>query len=383
VKKAGTRRNLLRENHLKGIGVMSKDAESAIEKVLEEGIDSGVFPGAVVLWGTARKILGEKAVGHCRITSPGPFPRVTPGTLFDLASLTKPLVTGALVLLSVAEGQFSLETALSGLLPQSRGTEAGKATVRELLCHSGGLMAWAPLYEKLSPDPLVAKKEILSLILELPSPYPRGTKALYSDFGFILLGLMLERMTGKPLETLYRSRIAGPLGVSEADYLTADSLLLTRWKEGDAAIASTEIDAGTGLPLTGVVHDEHARMMGGVSGHAGLFGSARAVWQLARVWMGGDFFPAEWVEQFRRRQLPLEWALGWDTPTPGSSSGHFMTPDRSIGHLGYAGTSVWMDWKQDRMVVLLSNRVHPTRTNNRIREFRPRLHDTVAAAFPS
>jgi CubicO group peptidase (beta-lactamase class C family) len=352
---------------------------------MNEGLSSGVFPGGIVLWGTGERILGEVAAGHCRLTPPPPFPPVTSSTLFDLASLTKPLVTGALVLLMISEGRFSLETPLSGLLSESLNSEAGKSTVRELLAHSSGLVAWAPLYEKiLKKDPEEAKKDLLALILDLPLAYERGTRVLYSDFGFILLGFALERAAGRPLENLYRTRLAGPLAVSEADYLTGDSGLWKREHEGSCQIASTEVDSVTGLPLTGVVHDEHARLTGRVSGHAGLFGTARAVWQLSRIWMEGDFLPKAWREKFRRRQEPFEWALGWDTPTPGSSSGHLLTPDGSIGHLGYAGTSVWMDWKKDRIIVLLTNRVHPVRTNNLIRDFRPVLHDRVVeAAFSS
>lgn len=148
-------------------------------------------------------------------------------------------------------------------------------------------------------------------------------------------------------------------------------------RSGSLKVAATEVDPDTGLPFSGVVHDEHARMLSGVSGHAGLFGSARAVWALSRPWVGGRFFRSDWLGLFRLRQGGLEWALGWDTPTSGSSSGRFMTPGGSIGHLGYAGTSVWIDWKRDKIVVLLTNRVHPVRTNNRIREFRPLLHDTI------
>lgn len=357
----------------------------SIRKIMDEGVSTGVFPGGIVLWGTADEILGEVAVGHCRVTPPEPFPSVRTDTLFDLASLTKPLVTGALTLLLLAEGGFSLETTLSDILPESKNTEAGSATVRQLLSHSGGLVAWAPLYEKIAMDGTSqAKKDLISLILALPSAYERGTKDLYSDFGFILLGAALENVSGQPLERLFRTRLASPLDVEDADFLTSDSALWKRWRQGLLQIASTEVDSRTGLPLTGVVHDEHARLTGGVSGHAGLFGTARSVWQLSRIWMEGNFFPKEWRERFRRRQEPFEWALGWDTPTPGSSSGHYLTPDGSIGHLGYAGTSVWMDWKKDRMIVLLTNRVHPSRTNNRIRSFRPRLHDrVVAVAFSS
>jgi CubicO group peptidase (beta-lactamase class C family) len=354
-----------------------------VRKLMERGVSEGVFPGGVALWGDRERIRGEVAAGFLRTTPPQPGPAVTPETLYDLASLTKPLVTGSLLLRTVALGRLDLSMTVASLLPEAAGTFAGGATLSELLSHSAGLCAWAPLYERVSPTLALEdrKRELFRLILDLPPAAPRGEKSLYSDFGFMLLGWILEQVWNAPLDRLYREIIAGPLKVAGADFLTSGSPLGEAVREGRIPVASTETDPGTGLPLTGVVHDEHARLLGGVSGHAGLFGSARAVWELARPWLGGGFFPEPWLRLFRSRKEGLEWALGWDTPTPGSSSGRFMTPEASIGHLGYAGTSLWIDWRMERIVVLLTNRVHPVRTNNRIREFRPRFHDTVLARF--
>ena len=354
-----------------------------VRKLMERGVSEGVFPGGVALWGDRERIRGEVAAGFLRTTPPNPEPAVTPETLYDLASLTKPLVTGSLLLRTVALGRLDLSMTVASLLPKAAGTFTGGATLSELLSHSAGLCAWAPLYERVSPTLALEdrKRELFRLILDLPPAAPRGEKSLYSDFGFMLLGWILEQVWNAPLDRLYREIIAGPLKVAGADFLTSGSPLGEAVREGRIPVASTETDPGTGLPLTGVVHDEHARLLGGVSGHAGLFGSARAVWELARPWLGGGFFPEPWLRLFRSRKEGLEWALGWDTPTPGSSSGRFMTPEASIGHLGYAGTSLWIDWRMERIVVLLTNRVHPVRTNNRIREFRPRFHDTVLARF--
>ena len=354
-----------------------------VRKLMERGVSEGVFPGGVALWGDRERIRGEVAAGFLRSTPPHPGPAVTPETLYDLASLTKPLVTGSLLLRTVALGRLDLSMTVASLLPEAAGTFAGGATLSELLSHSAGLCAWAPLYERVSSTLTLEdrKRELFRLILDLPPAGPRGEKSLYSDFGFMLLGWILEKVWNAPLDRLYREIIAGPLKVAGADFLTSGSPLGEAVREGRIPVASTEIDPESGLLLTGVVHDEHARLLGGVSGHAGLFGSARAVWELARPWLGGGFFPEPWLRLFRSRRPGLEWALGWDTPTPGSSSGRFMTPEASIGHLGYAGTSLWIDWRKERIVVLLTNRVHPVRTNNRIREFRPRFHDTVLAQF--
>ncbi len=354
-----------------------------VRRLMETGVSEGVFPGGVALWGDRERVRGEVAAGRLRTLPPPPGPPVTPETLYDLASLTKPLATGALVLLAVSEGRLELSGTVSQILPETEGSFAGEATLRELLSHSSGLCAWAPLYDRIDPSLSreARKRELLRLILELPPAGPRGAKSVYSDFGFILLGWILERVWEAPLDRLYRERVARPLGIAAADFLSPDAPLSEAVRRGRAPVASTEIDPETGNPFTGVVHDEHARLLAGVSGHAGLFGSARAVWELARPWLGGGFFPDPLLSAFRSRQPGLEWALGWDTPTPGSSSGHLMTPGGAIGHLGYAGTSLWIDWKKERIVVLLTNRVHPVRTDNRIREFRPVLHDAIMEGF--
>ncbi len=361
--------------------------DGRVREMMETACREGIFPGGIVLWGDRREIRGEVAVGVGRLTPPDPLPPVTPATFFDLASLTKPLVTGALVLLFVSEGRMALDSPLSASLPETQGSRWGEVSLRELLSHSSGLPAWAPLYQKVDGSlPLeVRKKQLLREILALPPAGERGRAALYSDFGFMLLGWALEAASGDRLDHLFRSRLANPLGGGGADFLSEGSSLPWQSSDRDRSFAATEVDPESGAPFVGIVHDEHARILGGVSGHAGLFGTARGVWQLARPWMAkrgeGGIFPEGLLEEFTRRQEPREWALGFDTPTAGSSSGTKMTPGASIGHLGYSGTSVWMDRARDRIIVLLTNRVHPTRTNNRIREFRPRLHDRVAEVF--
>ncbi|MGC8528874.1 MAG: serine hydrolase domain-containing protein [Leptospirillia bacterium] len=364
-----------------------RQGEAAVREMMEAGCREGVFPGGVVLWGDRREIRGEVAVGVARQTPPEPLPPVTPRTIFDLASLTKPLVTAALVLLLVSEGRMALDSRLSESLSAARGTRWGEVSLRDLLSHASGLPAWAPLYMKIDGNLPVEerKRQLVGEILSLAPAKERGKTALYSDFGFMLLGWALEERSGERLDTLFRRRLVVPLGLSGVDFLSEGSSLPWQEPDRDRYFAATEVDPESGEPLVGVVHDEHARCLGGVSGHAGLFATARGVWQLARPWMArkGErgIFPEELLVEFTRRREPLEWALGFDTPTPDSSSGTRMTPGSSIGHLGYAGTSLWMDRAQDRIVVLLTNRVHPTRTNNRIREFRPRLHDRVAEAF--
>lgn len=343
----------------------------SIRDMMNEGVRNGVYPGGVLLLAGPEGILEEIPVGRTRIDLPDALP-VTPDTLFDLASLTKPLVTAALSLLFVAERKLDLETPIKELLPASRSTFLGSLPFHRLLSHSSGLTSWAPLYRDLT-DATDRKKGLMTAILNLPPAYAPGTRSEYSDFGYILAGWILEFVGGDRLDRLFQSRLLEPLGIVDAGFTpTAQGSPLS-----GSVFAATEPPEEGAPVLCGIVHDEHARLLGGIAGHAGLFGTARAVWQLSRPWMGeGNLFPARFLEQFQTRQEGTPWTLGWDTPTEQSSSGHLFS-SFSIGHLGYTGTSIWIDLQRQVIIILLTHRVHPTRTNNLIRTFRPQLHDLI------
>ena len=341
-----------------------------IENMMSNAVLEGVFPGGVSLWGTPRTILGEVAVGKTRVDLPDSTP-VTSETVFDLASLTKPLVTASLSLLLASKGCLDIDAPLSEYLPDTRKTPLERVPFHRLLSHSSGLVGWAPLFRDCSPE--TARECLRKGILALPLSSLPGTRSEYSDFGYILAGWILESVEKKPLDRLFEEHIRIPLGISDTGFtpVAPGSPLEKR------SFAATEPPEEGSASLAGVVHDEHARLLGGVSGHAGLFGTAKAVWELSNPWFGeGDLFPSGWLDRFRTRQEGTPWTLGWDTPTAGSSSGKQFS-SFSIGHLGYTGTSVWMDLDRQIIIILLTHRVHPTRTNNRIREFRPRFHDRI------
>jgi CubicO group peptidase (beta-lactamase class C family) len=212
-----------------------------------------------------------------------------------------------------------------------------------------------------------------------------GAHSVYSDLGFILLGEVLERLSGCDWVALWHKEICPAVGITGLFYMTENGRsdgVTTATNQ----FAATEQDEWRGRVLRGEVHDENAAVMGGVSSHAGLFGTAESVASLAALWLTaarGDAGPLSMAREFLVRQniaKDSSWGLGWDTPSSGptgpSSSGQYLSPV-SFGHLGYAGTSLWMDPEQDLMVVLLTNRVHPTRKNNLLRQFRPELHDTI------
>ncbi|MFO0767032.1 MAG: serine hydrolase [Nitrospiraceae bacterium] len=318
---------------------------------------------------------------------------MTNDTVYDLASLTKVLATTTALLLLVQEEALHLETRLDAVLPELLGAQVGAVRIRHLLTHSSGLPGWRPFYERVAEREAAepgflgspaARLAVLDYIRNEGFIYDTGARSLYSDLGFMLLGMVVERLTGQSLDRFCEARIYRPAAVSPIGYLPQ------QWSERSLfgigrpmTIAPTELDPWRGRLLCGEVHDENACALGGVAGHAGLFGTAGAVLAVSQLWMDGyrgkpGLLEPQLVRQFVARQTVPDssWALGWDTPTAPSSSGTKFSAG-SFGHLGYTGTSLWVDPSRELEVVLLSNRVHPTRRNERIREFRPKIHDLV------
>jgi CubicO group peptidase (beta-lactamase class C family) len=365
---------------------------------MRRGVEEGVFPGGVLAVWYQGGIIHDAAYGQaCLIPHPEP---ATCDTVYDLASLTKPLAAASAALLLTADGRIVLDDLVARYLPVLEQKALGQATVRHLLNHATGLPAWRPFYQGIVPEgrrlreipPAARRSALYDAIHHEPLVEPVGTRALYSDLGFILLGELLERVTGKEWTSLYQGEVCSRLGVDGLFYMS-ETGPTEPMPLRPGIFAATEQDEWRGHLLRGEVHDEHAAVMGGVSSHAGLFGTARAVMQVSRHWLAavrGDdsSLPSRWAQQFVRRQKLVpesSWALGWDTPSSGpagepSSSGRYFSQS-SFGHLGFTGSSVWIDPEQDLIVVLLTNRVHPTRQNNRIRQFRPALHDTVVTSL--
>ncbi|MBA5865719.1 MAG: serine hydrolase [Nitrospira sp. CR1.3] len=364
----------------------------AIHSAMQSAVEDGVFPGAVLAVRVRSKLQFIEVSG--RLSSGATSPPVQASTLYDLASLTKPLVTVTSVLLLVQRAKVRLDDPIQHILAELTGTAVGQATMQDLLTHSSGLPGWRPLYERLaakgmSPDrvePASVRQAVLRLIREEPMVYPRGARSLYSDLGFILLGLIVERLTGMMLDRWYRETVTGPLRAAPLLFSPIAAATSGAQAPGidPVAIAPTEYDSWRNRMLQGEVHDENAAALGGIAGHAGLFGTAEAVLALSGAWLQAhhgepSILDPGLVRRFAARQQEIpqsSWALGWDTPTAPSSSGAFFSAS-SFGHLGYTGTSLWVDPVRDLEVALLSNRVHPSRRNEKIREFRPRIHDLV------
>lgn len=345
-----------------------------------EGLNMGVFCGisaAVSVRQKGRWIRGEFSGGTTRLDGQGCAIEAT--TLFDLASLTKPLCTTLSTLHLIDQGKLGLDTFLGETYPADK----QKIRVENLLQHASGLPSYQPYYRSLFPrQSTLQTKQIFESIIRESLTYQTGTACVYSDLGFILLGNMVEKRAELSLDELFRVSITRPLG------LESELLFFPIGKDNPVktkVIAATEDCPWRQKILQGEVHDEHGWLMGGVAGHAGLFGTSRAVVRLCEclldIWKGRfthPAFTAKLLHQALESKHPQGgWCLGFDTPTPGTSSSGRYFSQNSVGHLGFSGTSFWIDPEKEVVVVLLTNRVHPTRDNVKIRTFRPWFHDLV------
>ncbi|MSS73089.1 MAG: class A beta-lactamase-related serine hydrolase [Candidatus Latescibacteria bacterium] len=349
---------------------------SKVDTVLLEAIADGAFPGAVYLVTDRERVLAERALG--RQTYAPDAPVVTPDAMYDLASLTKVVVSTTLAMIAYDRGLLDLDAPVTRYLPEFAGGGRERVMVRHLLTHSSGLRAWGALYETCR-----SKEEILRAICRIEPEAMPGTQAVYSDLGILLLGEILERLWNLEIDVVARREALDPLGMRDTMYRPPASLL--------ARIPPTEVRAiwREGL-IHGEVHDENTAAMGGVAPHAGLFGTARDLGVFGRMMLnrglheGRRLIAAETVDLFTRRAEGVPGssrALGWDTRSESGSSAGRRFSLRSYGHTGFTGTTIWIDPERGIGAVLLTNRVHPTRENLKIKEVRPTFHDAVVEAI--
>jgi CubicO group peptidase (beta-lactamase class C family) len=355
-----------------------------VTRLLGQGVEAECFPGAVLLVGYQGELVYEQAVGQAAIVPSAR--RMTVETIFDLASLTKPIATTTALMLLLDADMIRLDDPLDAYL-DARCRPAGSVpTLRQLLSHCAGLPAWRPYYQAidLRSPPLDRRRAVYAAVRREPLIFPPGTIVQYSDAGFILLGELVEAVTGTPLDIFCRQEIFAVLHLEDMAFRD-----LEQPHSDGGQFASTEYCPWRQRILDGEVHDENAWAMGGVAGHAGLFGTGRQVWRFAQSFLNGLqgqawLVSAPIARTFTMRQGMPEgstWALGWDTPTPGkSSAGQYFSPT-TIGHLGFTGTSLWIDPTAQVVVVFLTNRVHPSRQREGIRTFRPLIHDAVMRAL--
>lgn len=341
-----------------------------LDKLVKTAIEEAVAPGVAVAVGRNGRIAYMKGYGYIDWNRPG-SPAVDTNTLYDLASLTKVIATTTLAMILEEGGQLDLNRTVVSYLPEFNSPEKAQITVRQLLTHSGGLEAGANIYGTAR-----GRDQYLYQINARPLEYTPGTNMIYSDWDMILMQLVMERITGKTLDVLAAEKIFRPLGMIDTQFQPSFTLR--------SRIAPTQTDDARGGLLWGTVHDENAWAIGGVAGHAGLFSSAKDLALFSMMILNGGegangvriVKPATIARWTARQGKESTRALGWDSPEGGSSAGQFFSP-WSFGHTGFTGTSIWIDPEKDLFVVVLTNRVNPTRSNTRHVQLRRDVADLV------
>jgi len=349
---------------------------SQINDLMIKGVKDKVFPGGVLLVSKNDSIIFFEAYGYANIFSKR---IMTKNTIFDLASLTKPLATTLAVMKLIQQEKLDLEQNLGTVLPKFRDTDKKQITVRNLLCHNSGLSDYRPYYIELLKIPYnFRKKALRDFLINEPLIHPIGKNVLYSDLGFMVLEWIVEKVSGRSLNYLVIQDIYRPLGLEHLFFVKLNS------KRYMDCFAATELCPWRKILLDGLVHDDNAYVVGGIAGHAGLFGTAMDVKVLLSSLLSAlhkqssiFIFKKDLIHKFFERQKDSGKALGFDTPSLLDSSCGSLFSKRSIGHLGFTGTSFWMDLDQSIIIILLTNRVHPSRDSNKIKKFRPILHNTV------
>jgi len=361
---------------------------STVHKLMTNALGQ-VFPGAVLRVSRGEKILYHEAHGRSRSDLVG-LPIITTA-VFDLASVTKAMAIGTIAMKGVEEGWLDLDAPVCDVLHEFRRPETAEIRLFHLLSHRSGLPDWRPYLEwlferhpQIEPGSPEAIKQLQHWIYREPLIGKPGQKTVYSDLGYMMLGWWLERSQGASLSTLFEHIVAEPLGLKDTKFVPITTWESIGAKFDDPRIVTTEVCPGRRRLLHGEVHDENAFLLGGIAGHAGLFSTAHDVGNWAQAILSSSqkdaYLPSAIIKKFwypTFQQTDSTWRYAFDGPSPEGSSGGVNISTSAVCHLGFTGCSVWIDPKRDMTVVLLSNRVHPHRDNEKIKAFRPALHDAI------
>jgi CubicO group peptidase (beta-lactamase class C family) len=351
---------------------------SSAFSILDAAVADRVFPGASIAVTQGGRLVALKAFG--RSTYDLESPPITMDTLFDLASVSKVVATTTVAMILYERGLLDLDTPVVGMVPEFAGAGAGDAdarrraiTLRMLLAHSSGLPAYEKLFLKAR-----TREQLLRAAFTTPLVADPGTRAEYSDIGFMVLCEALERVAAETLDRFCQREVFGPLGMAHTTYNPPP--------EARAKIPPTQDDRTFRRRIIqGEVQDENASVLGGVAGQAGVFSTAEDIARFAHALLGGGnpILRPETVRLFTRRETApagTSRALGWDRPSPPSQSGKYFSA-QAYGHLGYTGTSLWIDPVRELSVVLLTNRTWPDSSNWAIKQVRPKFHDAAVEAL--
>ena len=349
--------------------------EDSLRRVLESAVRDSIFPGGIALIGNRAGVLTQVAVG--RLDWAPDAAMVSAETIWDMASLTKVVGLTSAMMQLVEQGRVDLDAPVQRYLPEWQGAGKDAVTVRHLLTHSGGLAPFIQLWKRTS-----SAAEARRIVLAAPLDTAAGARMVYSDLGAMLLGWVVERVSGEPLDRYLAAHVFGAAGMRDTRFLPPAALR--------ERIAPTERDPWRGRHLRGEVHDENAHLLGGVSGHAGLFSTGADLVRFARLYLNGGelegvrVFQTETIRRFTTVQRAgfSNRALGWEVPTGGNSAGRLMRAP-AFGHTGFTGTSLWIDPANDRFVILLTNRVNPTRERTGIARVRTTVAETATTLAPA
>lgn len=340
--------------------------------LIEQAIRDHVFPGAAAAAVRQNQLVLLKSFGQ--FTYDRNSPQVSPENIFDIASVTKVVATTTMAMLLYQRGLLDLEMPVFTVVPEFAGDNPRRKeiTLHMLLAHSSGLPAYEKLFLRASN-----RNEILADTFQVPLTADPGTRAEYSDIGFIILGIALERLADEPLDSFCQRQIFGPLGMARTTFNPPQP-----WRE--SCVPTAHDRNFRHHVIQGEVQDENASVLGGVAAHAGLFSTAEDLAVFAHALLGGpSLVRPETLNLFARRESSpagTSRAIGWDTPSSPSQSGKYFS-ERSIGHLGYTGTSLWLDLDCGISIVLLTNRTWPDCSNKAIKQLRPRFHDLLMEAM--
>jgi len=369
-------------NREPGFSFLTRDLAAQEERfrsafaILEKAIAARAFPACSVAITFRGELVAHKTLG--RFSYDPASPEVTLATLFDLASLTKVVATTTMAMILYERGLLDLEAPVTAIVPEFTGTSEGDArrhevNLRMLLAHTSGLPGYEKLFLRAG-----TRERLLQAAFTTPLTDKPGARAEYSDIGFIILGVVLERLADESLATFCQREVFGPLGMTRTTFNPAPAL--------KASIPPTADDrAFRRRIIQGAVQDENASVLGGIAGHAGLFSAAEdlAIFAHAMLNGGHPILRPDTVEIFTRRESKPDGtsrALGWDTPSAPSQSGKYLS-SRSFGHLGYTGTSLWIDPERQLSIALLTNRTWPDCQNQAIKKVRPAFHDALVEAL--
>jgi CubicO group peptidase (beta-lactamase class C family) len=342
---------------------------SGIDKKMKKAVNNQIFPGGVLLIGKEGLIIYEKPFGN--FTFEKNSTPVNTDAIFDLASLTKVVGTTTAAMLLYDENKLSLDKKVSEYLPRFANNGKENITVRNLLEHNSGLIAYRNLYKK-----YLTKEEALESIYNEKLEYPTGSKNVYSDFNMIILQQIIEKLSSKSLDQYLKEKVFDPLNMKRTMFNPPREFWYYTPPTSNAVDKKKR--------NKGVVHDGNAFLFNGVAGHAGLFSTADDLAVFAQMILQDGKFgnkqlikPSTVQEWTKKQSSNSSRALGWDTKSVNGSSAGNLFSENSFGHTGFTGTSLWIDKEKNLFVILLTNRTYPDGKNEAIKSFRPEIHDTI------